>query len=266
MSTYTVPSISNDVIELSMRCEDDYGHLAFLPIWFHNGAYFVEGIPGRRYIIDVKNRSNVKRVEVVVGVDGIDINDGEDASETKSGLVIPARGQWSFEGYRSSMKTVATFRFCNPEGSYAELTGRPKNIGVIGVAAYEEKDSFRYDVDWSPVSFYPETRHSDNRVMSPMKTVKMPRASIPQSLGTQYGEERQSSVRSVHFDRQNLSANALVTVRYETAEVLERMGIPVRRSTVAAPEMRPNPFPATPMDHRKFVSPPPGGDTLYRTV
>ncbi len=262
MNTHTVPYLVKNSITVSFQRENEFHQLAHLPIWIHNGDYFIEGIPGRRYTIDVENTRLIGRREFVVSVDGIDIHDGEDASETKSGLVVGASQHWSFEGFRTSTEKVAVFRFSTPGDSYASLTGRPKNIGVIGIAAYNEKveypkPNFAPRVPKNPIHHYDFEKSSSN-IMYNLNATSRELSHSPmrssQSIGTEYGEEHYSAVGSTTFIRENLFANTKIVIRYETAAVLERMGIPIHASSYVAPSMEPNPFPATP---QKFVPPPP---------
>jgi hypothetical protein len=105
----------------------------------HNGKFYVEGSVGQRYIIRVTNPTD-RRVEAVLSVDGLDVIDGENADfASKRGYVVPARGELRIEGFRVSTSEVATFRFSSVSDSYADRKGKPRNIGVIGLAIFEEK-------------------------------------------------------------------------------------------------------------------------------
>lgn len=261
MSTYSNLSVTEKNCNVSIRRENEHGILVQLPVWFHNGEHFVEGVPGRRYTIDVRNINPLARVEFVVSVDGVDIGDGEDGSEEKRGLVVGAGQSWSFDGYRTSMKSVATFRFCLPDGSYSSLTGRPLNVGVIGIATYNEQPIFvlpsmpvsKPRDPWKlpigdPWRENRPTLHDEGKEMYTLSSRR--ESNVPQSLGTQFGEERISEVGTTTFTRTTVYPYSRVVIRYETTEVLRNMGIPVGEVHVT-----PNPFPATP---QKFVQPPPG--------
>lgn len=125
------------LIELTMLVEVN-DSLSPTREYVHQGKSYVEGIDGSRYALRVKNLTGA-RIEVVPSVDGLDVQSGEDAAFSRRGLVINAHGSYDFEGYRLDMNGVATFRFGGVGGSYAAQMGKPRNIGVIGLALFEEK-------------------------------------------------------------------------------------------------------------------------------
>jgi hypothetical protein len=125
------------LIELTMMVETN-GALSPAREYFHQGKMYVEGIDGSRYTLRARNLTGA-RIEVVPSVDGLDVQSGEDASYSRRGFVINAHATYDFEGYRLDMNAVATFRFGGVGGSYAAQMGKPRNIGVIGAALFEEK-------------------------------------------------------------------------------------------------------------------------------
>jgi hypothetical protein len=107
------------------------------------GKHFVIGDEGDRYTIRVTNHSP-GRFEVVASVDGLDVIDGQDAEYGKRGYVIAPWGSLDIDGFRSSTESVHAFRFGEIEDSYAVARGRGADIGVVGVAIFEERG---YSVD-----------------------------------------------------------------------------------------------------------------------
>jgi hypothetical protein len=97
----------------------------------------VVGEPGQRYAIQVSNDSNNRR-EVVATVDGLDVLDGRPGSYQKSGYLLAPYSALKIDGYRRSLDTVASFRFGSVADSYAEKQGQGANVGVIGVAVFDE--------------------------------------------------------------------------------------------------------------------------------
>jgi len=124
-SPYTVELVAED------------GHI--LDTYSHRGRSYVLGMSGGRYSIRIKNPTD-HRVEAVISVDGLDVIDGEHADFTgKRGYVVPAFGELLVDGFRTSTTQVAAFRFSAVADSYAERKGKGRNVGVIGVAIFDEK-------------------------------------------------------------------------------------------------------------------------------
>jgi len=110
-----------------------------LPVYQQGGRFYIQGAVGQRYTIRVTNPT-ARRVEAVVSVDGLDVIDGKTADfRGKRGYVVPAYGELRVEGWRVSTTQVAAFRFSSVSGSYAGRKGQPRNVGVVGVAIFEEK-------------------------------------------------------------------------------------------------------------------------------
>src|SRR5208283_3755397 len=111
---------------------------AALPSFFsRQGQRFVLGTLGERYRIRIVNPTPA-RVEAVVSVDGLDAIDGKPASLAKRGYVIPAFGDVTVDGWRTSLDAVAAFRFSSVRDSYASRTQTDRNVGIIGVAFFRE--------------------------------------------------------------------------------------------------------------------------------
>ncbi len=113
---------------------------ATLPVHYHRGEYWVAGTPGAKYAIAVRNASG-RRVLAVTSVDGVNVVSGETASVQQSGYVFAAWQRYDITGWRKSNSDVAAFEFTASPNSYAERTGRPRDVGVIGVALFKERQS-----------------------------------------------------------------------------------------------------------------------------
>ncbi|MCP4446898.1 MAG: hypothetical protein GY811_16340 [Myxococcales bacterium] len=110
-----------------------------LDTYSQRNRFYVHGQTGERYSIRVDNPTN-RRVEAVVSVDGLDVIDGKSANfRTKRGYIVPPRGSVTIDGFRTSTQSVAAFRFSSVSGSYAGRKDKARNVGVIGVALFEEK-------------------------------------------------------------------------------------------------------------------------------
>ena len=106
-----------------------------LPVWRHDGRLFVAGQPGGRYSLRVTNHTG-GRVLVVMSVDGVNVLTGQTAGYGQSGYVFRPYESYDVSGWRKSDTEVAAFTFTPQANSYAARTGRPQDIGVIGIAAF----------------------------------------------------------------------------------------------------------------------------------
>jgi hypothetical protein len=239
-----------------------------LPAFQHGGAY-VLGEPGARYLIRVVNPTGA-RLEAVVSVDGLDVLDGKPASFAKRGYLVPAYGEVLVEGWRTSLDAVAAFRFSSVDDSYAARTGRPRDVGVIGVAFFRERPPPPPRAR-PPVSIAPEgeldlSRKSAGagggassgaaRDMAPSPAAAAAAPRRP-GLGTQFGEQAESHVSEVAFVRADASPILVSQLRYDDREGLLSRGIdivplPSDRDRENALRDTAEPFPAS-----RFAQPPP---------
>ncbi len=105
-----------------------------------SGRTYAIGEAGQRYIIEIRNHTR-NRVEAVATVDGLDVIDGRAGSLSKRGYIVAPFATVDIDGFRRSEDTVAAFRFGSVRGSYAAKKGNDRNVGVIGVAFFEEQNS-----------------------------------------------------------------------------------------------------------------------------
>jgi hypothetical protein len=193
-----------------------------LPTFFQNGRRFVLGAVGERYRIRIVNPTAV-RVEAVVAVDGLDAIDGRPASTAKRGYVIPAFGDVIIDGWRTSMDTVAAFRFSSVRDSYAAKQERPANVGVVGIAFYRERPPVvwkRPPVAWRGAAPAPSGAGGASA------DAAAPPASRP-GLGTQFGETHDSHVDETSFVRADATPLTVSELRYDDRQGLVARGIPV---------------------------------------
>lgn len=254
-------------------------HGGALPSWWHGGRTFALGEEGQRYRIRVRNRSS-QRVEAVISVDGRDAVDGKAARSDKPGYVIAPWGEVTVDGFRVSMRDVATFRFAGVADSYAAQMGDARNVGVIGVAIFSERrrpppqpiaPPHRYPQGASGDRPESEARGAAAKGQSAQREECAPadrRAAEDRSaqerpgLGTRFGERRSSQVVQVDFERQSAHRpDAVLSIRYNDAEGLLAAGVPIyppRRPDLQREQWRrerARPFQDQP---RAFASPPAG--------
>ena len=109
-----------------------------LPVYYHRGDYWVAGKPGAAYAILVRNKT-AERVLAVTSVDGVNVLSGDAAGWAQTGYVFGPHFNYQITGWRKSNSEVAAFEFSAASESYASRTGRPDQVGVIGVALFREQ-------------------------------------------------------------------------------------------------------------------------------
>ena len=248
---------------------------AALPAHYYRGEYWVAGTPGARYAIEIRNRAG-GRLLAVTSVDGVNVISGDTAAWDQAGYVFDPGQDYQISGWRKSNAEVADFTFTESPNSYAERTGRPANVGVIGVALFRElrpqppkiayleaqPDVSRRAANSASARAAPQAAEGAS---ADTTTAGRPPAQAPSSvtvtaaaraapkLGTGHGEREYSYVQDTEFQRLQSAPNEVIRIRYDSLDNLVAMGI-IRRPHAAPGE--PNPFPAAP--ERGFVPDPPG--------
>src|SRR5947208_3637314 len=111
-----------------------------LNVYVKDGQRYIVGTPGHEYAVRIRNCTG-ERILAVASVDGVNVVSGETASPDQSGYVIDPYGSVEIVGWRKSLERMAAFYFTDLRDSYAARTGRPGNVGVIGVAVFKEKQA-----------------------------------------------------------------------------------------------------------------------------
>jgi hypothetical protein len=254
MSAHAIGGVAD--VEIMNR---DTGEI--LKVYRHGGEYWVAGQPGARYAISVHNRL-VGRLLAVMAVDGVNVISGKTAAWDQDGYVFNGEEQYSVYGWRKSNQEVADFNFTALPDSYAARTGRPENVGVIGVALFTERkplprisEEFRRSpapllggrAGTAPYAAQAPAPSESDVAADAVK----PRA---EKLGTGHGPREVSVVVDTHFDRLSDSPNEVIRIRYDRLENLVATGVvPPHRYQDSAP----NPFPDSP--RREYVPDPPSG-------
>jgi hypothetical protein len=219
-----------------------------LPVYRSGGQAFVAGVPGNEYSIRIRNRSSDDLL-AVISVDGVNAVTGQTASPAQGGYVVAAGGYLEIKGWRKSLERTAAFYFTDLGDSYAARTGRPDNVGVLGVALFKRKQepavSFEEKRRWHEGAPAPS---ADSAASGAAPSAKAQERADPQ-LGTGHGRNETSHARYVQFERESEVPNEVVTLRYDSRANLVALGvIPLPRP---APRHYPDPFPAA------FVPDPP---------
>jgi len=251
-----------------------------LHVWRDHGRPVVAGRPGARYAVRLTNRTD-ERILAVVSIDGVNIVTGETAASGQTGYVLAPRQRTSLTGWRKSNTEVAAFEFTALSDSYAARTGRPDDVGVIGVALFRERvPAWR---DMPPVALGDARENAGNAapaaapgadagaaarsqpVPAPAARAEASRGADADSrvaqapvrpaerLGTGHGARETSRVVDTDFERLTETPQEVASIRYDSWDNLAAAGIVPRRTAQALPDARP--FPADPAPG--FVPDPP---------
>ena len=231
---------------------------AALAVHEKDGRHYVVGTPGHEYAIRIRNVTG-RRILAVTSVDGVNVITGDTASPDQSGYVIDPWGSVEIAGWRKNLSETAAFFFTEHANSYAARTGRPFDVGVIGVAVFAERTP-RYSQRFAeplaqsrreeakaaaadaaagvaapapPASAPVEARSRDEAVRQS--------AAPAAKLGTGHGRQETSYARQVAFERASTTPEQMVAINYDRRENLVAMGVLPRQSHLA--DRTPRPFP-----------------------
>ncbi len=232
-----------------------------------DGRRWVVGTPGQEYGIRVCNTTG-NRVLAVMSVDGVNVVSGETASPAQSGYVLSAHECADINGWRKNNASTAAFYFTELPDAYAARTGRPENVGVIGVAFFRERSQ---RITWkdaparvaaSPAaepaarqdaadaSAAAEGRAGNAQAARSEMAAAAPAPAPMAKIGTGHGRREWSPVETTRFERESATPNETVAINYDRRDNLIAMGILPPPSIARSP----NPFPNwTP----RFVPDPP---------
>ncbi|MDZ7651532.1 MAG: hypothetical protein U5L03_02630 [Burkholderiaceae bacterium] len=241
-----------------------------LPIYQHQGRRYVAGTPGARYAVAVRNRSG-GRVLAVVAVDGVNAVSGETAGWHQTGYVLDPGQRYEVRGWRKSQERIAAFEFTALSDSYAARTGRPNDVGVIGVALFRE--AVRPEPQMLAPSTRSEARSESRRGGSNEQSAEAAPASgaagaasaaekardatdlataeaaadasaprrLQERLGTGHGRSETSQVSYTDFLRARPQPDQVISIHYDSRANLIALGV------IPVPPARPqpNPFPGS---------------------
>lgn len=220
-----------------------------LPVYWHDGRAYVVGKPGNEYTVRIRSRQR-DDVLGVISVDGVNVITGETAAAAQSGYVFAPYRQFDIGGWRKNLASTAAFYFTSLPDSYAARTGRPDNVGVIGVAFYRKKAEPMPLSQPAPfASGELARREAPAAASAGADAQRAPRAAERDDrLGTGHGRIESSYTRQVGFERATSEPAETVAIYYDSYRNLLARGIIPQ----PAPGFRPapNPFPG-------FVGDPP---------
>jgi len=247
-SAHVIVPVAQTTVEIVDRSEG-----RVLPIYSYQGRRYVVGKPGNEYAIRVRNGGS-GRVLAVMSVDGVNVISGDTASPSQSGYVFAPGETADIAGWRKSMARTAAFYFTALPDSYAARTGRPDNVGVIGVAVFRERvrpialDQLRRKESVAE----PRSAQAPGAVGAPRDAASesLAQSSPQERLGTGHGRSETSYASYTPFERASDTPAETIAIYYDSYENLLAQGVPVATPPVA--HFRPDPFP----DRGRFVPDP----------
>jgi hypothetical protein len=187
-------------------------------------------------------------------VDGVNVLTGDTAGFDQRGYVFDPWVGYDIAGWRKSDSQIAAFTFTSVPKSYAARTGRPGNVGVIGVALFREKAAQVAQLQAAPPPMEPaarsesydanEARGLDDVEVTGSRSSRQSRAAPAPALGTGHGRRERSDVVQVAFEREQATPDEIINIRYDSYANLVAMGV-VPPPTPRAPMHRPEAFPDT---------------------
>lgn len=212
-----------------------------IPLHRFEGRLYAAGEPGHRYAIRLTNRTG-ERVLAVVSVDGVNVVTGQTADPQQSGYVLGPWQSTTINGWRKNMSEIAAFNFAPLPESYAARTGRPGDVGVIGVAVFEEQRWYRpYDDEIAlgkregtpypqsqpaPAEPYAGASAPSARDQASAEAASpLPERQRGEKLGTGHGEREWSYARHTEFQRSTSQPVEVNAIWYDSRRNLALAGI-----------------------------------------
>ncbi|MEO5628880.1 MAG: hypothetical protein ABIQ62_03805 [Thermomonas sp.] len=223
-----------------------------LPEYGHRGQDWIAGVPGHRYSVRLTNTTG-ERVLVVLSVDGVNAVSGETASASQGGYVLDPWETAEIAGWRKSLDDVAQFLFTDLPDSYAARTGRPDDVGVIGIAVFKERRvQPYYPPSAPPIASNRAREQAAGKAAAPSASADSAMAqaeAMPQRLGTGHGQREWAPVGQTEFVRASRSPQQVAQLRYDDTDQLVAIGVlprPYQPITGEGPRAFPNGFVADP--------------------
>jgi hypothetical protein len=215
-----------------------------LQVYRHAGRMYVEGKAGERYAVEMRNRTG-GRILTILSVDGVNAVTGQTAATSQSGYVLNSWSRAEIAGWRKDMSDVAAFYFTALPDSYAARTGRPDNVGVIGVAVYKEYVEPPRAMQEAPALAKSEAtgRLSSSdaagapAASAPSETSALRNKTANEKLGTGHGERIHAPTYGTEFRRASSTPSEAINIYYDSRQNLIAQGIIPRHAKL------PQPFP-----------------------
>lgn len=259
------PALAQHPLATLDLVDRDSGQVA--PVHYKDGRAWVPGRPGARYALRVHNLTGA-RVLVVLSVDGVNVISGQTADWRQTGYVLDPGRSYDITGWRKSDSQVAAFEFAPIERSYAAQTGRPGNVGVIGMAVFSERVYEPPPPPRAPaVGALSERRNAEASAAVPAAPTPAAtaqagapsalagraaeadnassardEATAKSRLGTGHGQREWSVTRHTAFERARSTPDQVTQLEYDSLERLVAAGIVP--GPMEWPQRPPRPFPS----------------------
>ncbi len=217
-----------------------------LPVYGHQGRRYVPGRPGARYALRLRNLSG-GRLLVVLSVDGVNVISGQTADWSQTGYVLDPGRWYDITGWRKLDTQVAAFLFAPIEQSYAARTGRPGDVGVIGMAVFRERPLPPPPPPAPPsvAAPAPAAPAAMGQMREKAATADASSAGRAESrLGTGHGAREWSPITRTSFERASSVPDQLLQLEYDSFDRLVAAGV-IRQPPPV--HHRPSPFPGNAM-------------------
>ena len=270
---YAPPYVKSSLVQVDVFDRQNGSALA---VYQKDGRHYIVGVPGHEYAVRIRNCTNA-RVLVVTSVDGVNVVSGDTASPQQSGYVLEPWGSVEIAGWRKSLERTAAFYFTDLGDSYAARTGRPQNVGVIGVAVFQERakriawreqdyrgrlaaseataDGAKRERADAPAAPPPPAAAAASPMPAPSAGARDNESAAEATrqefkdekrvlgkLGTGHGRSEDSRVTVTQFERATSSPAETVAIQYDRRENLVALGV-LPRPTPYIARHEPNPFP-----------------------
>ncbi|MBS0213656.1 MAG: hypothetical protein JSR26_10830 [Proteobacteria bacterium] len=245
----TACAAAQPLVDLSIVDRDTGSSLT---TYRHHDRSYVAGEPGHRYALHLYNHT-AERVMVVLSVDGVNAVTGQTAAANQAGYVLGPWQSADIAGWRKSDDDIAQFVFTSLGDSYAARTGRPDNVGVVGMAVFRERPQQPVYVPPPPMTPYPtdEQRYdaSDRATGAPRNSAAAPApamsanaqaareaapaakaygdvgGAVAQELGTGHGAREYSPISRTSFERLSSTPQQVTQIWYDSPQQLAARGI-----------------------------------------
>ncbi|HYC37970.1 MAG TPA: hypothetical protein VEC19_16190 [Usitatibacter sp.] len=222
-----------------------------LPVHWHEGRPYVVGKPGNEYQVVVRNRTG-EDLLAVISVDGVNVVSGETAHAQQAGYVLDGRREARIAGWRKSLSETSAFYFTSLPDSYAGRTGRPNNVGVIGVAVFQRKappPKLSMQMPHEPwlkdkAESYSESA-SGSAAAPPSAahdSASLKRIQPGSPLGTGHGRREASQVQQVGFERRTHEPVETLAIYYDSYRNLVAQGVLQTPRALRSPDPFPSRF------------------------